>query len=267
MGALFGKVLVEKLGVLKAELQALIEAQHVDEVNSVDKPVEAKDGRSTEAQKLLNYQSLDLQKFYSGARIFYNDEFHTVADPIRHFWDSARSLVNPIGSVVDKLLIGAARVQVLTKSDEEILSAEESTTIDLLQQIGFSDSIIGGFFRPFFGGIFFDRELKTTSRFEDGGIGRDRVPAEQTEVTEPKAAEVASPAGNRRKRNVGSNGNDLTTTIAFNALCCLPCHDATDGAEGVIIDYGKSGAETQSMDEGDCREEDGGDEADVDGEE
>ncbi|KAK4271223.1 hypothetical protein QN277_019947 [Acacia crassicarpa] len=135
-----------------------------------------------EAQKLLNYQSLDLQKFYSGARIFYNDEFHTVADPIRHFWDSARSLVNPVGSVVDKLLIGATRVQVLTKSDEEILSAEESTTIDLLQQIGFSDSIIGRFFRPFFGGIFFDRELETTSRlfnfiFKCLALGDNTLPA------------------------------------------------------------------------------------------
>ncbi|XP_028800852.1 15-cis-phytoene desaturase, chloroplastic/chromoplastic-like [Neltuma alba] len=135
-----------------------------------------------EARKILNYESLDLQRFYSGARIFYNGEFHTVADPLRHFWDSARSLANPIGSVVDKLLIGATRVQVLTKSDEEILSADESTTIDLLKQIGFSDSVIGRFFRPFFGGIFFDRELETTSRlfnfiFKCLALGDNTIPA------------------------------------------------------------------------------------------
>ncbi|XP_027347106.1 15-cis-phytoene desaturase, chloroplastic/chromoplastic [Abrus precatorius] len=120
-----------------------------------------------EAQKLLNYQSLNLRKFYSGARIFYDGQFHTVADPLRHFWDSAKSLTNPIGSLVDKLLIGSTRIRVLTKSDEEILTAEEVPTIDLLKKLGFSDSIIGKFFRPFFGGIFFDPELETTSRLFD----------------------------------------------------------------------------------------------------
>lgn len=120
-----------------------------------------------EAQKLLNYRTLNLQKFYSGARIFYNGQFHTVADPLRHFWDAAKSLTNPVGSVVDKLLIGSTRIRVLTKTDEEILSAEEAPTIELLKKIGFSDSIIKQFFRPFFGGIFFDTELETTSRLFD----------------------------------------------------------------------------------------------------
>ncbi|CAN1149478.1 Protoporphyrinogen oxidase, partial [Linum perenne] len=34
-----------------------------------------------EARKLLHYNDLDLRKFYSSARIYYNGEFHTVADP------------------------------------------------------------------------------------------------------------------------------------------------------------------------------------------
>ncbi|XP_021897952.1 uncharacterized protein LOC110814705, partial [Carica papaya] len=39
--------------------------------------------------------------------------------------------------------------------------------INLLRNTGFSDSIVERFFRPFFGGIFFDRELETTSRLFD----------------------------------------------------------------------------------------------------
>lgn len=39
--------------------------------------------------------------------------------------------------------------------------------IELLRTSGFTDSIIDRFFRPFFGGIFFDRELETTSRLFD----------------------------------------------------------------------------------------------------
>ncbi|CAN4083483.1 unnamed protein product [Withania somnifera] len=117
-----------------------------------------------EARKILDYDSLNLRKFYSGAQVFYGGRFHTVADPLRHFSDSLQSLTNPIGTVVDKLLIGLTRLKVLTQGDDEMLNAEEVPTMDLLKKIGFSDSILERFFRPFFGGIFFDRELETTSR-------------------------------------------------------------------------------------------------------
>ncbi|CAG7878027.1 unnamed protein product [Brassica rapa] len=121
-----------------------------------------------EAKKLLDYKALDLQRFYAGAKVFYGGEFHTVADPLRHLWDSVASLTNPIGSVVDKGLIALTRARVLVKSDEEILMAsDEVPTIDLLRGIGFSDEILDRFFRPFFGGIFFDRDLETTSKLFD----------------------------------------------------------------------------------------------------
>ncbi|EEF46791.1 15-cis-phytoene desaturase, chloroplastic/chromoplastic [Ricinus communis] len=135
-----------------------------------------------EAQKLLDYQALDLQRFYSGAKIYFDGQFYTVADPLRHFWDAVESLTNPIGSILDKLLIGSTRLQALAKSDNEIFSASEVTTIDLLKNIGFSDSIVSRFFRPFFGGIFFDSELQTTSRlfnfiFKCLALGDNTLPA------------------------------------------------------------------------------------------
>ncbi|KAL8536119.1 hypothetical protein ACS0TY_011665 [Phlomoides rotata] len=118
-----------------------------------------------EAQKLLDYDALNLHRFYSGAKVFYGGRFHTVADPLRHFSDSLQSLANPIGTVIDKFLIALTRLRVLSQSDYEILTADDEVrTIELLRSIGFSDSILDRFFRPFFGGIFFDRELGTTSR-------------------------------------------------------------------------------------------------------
>ncbi|KAK1440302.1 hypothetical protein QVD17_06127 [Tagetes erecta] len=120
-----------------------------------------------EATKVLDYKALNLQKFYSGAKVYYNGTFHTVADPLRHFTDAIQSLTNPIGSVFDKSLIALTRLRVLTQSDDQLLTADETSTVDLLQRIGFSDSIVDRFFRPFFGGIFFDRELETTSRLFD----------------------------------------------------------------------------------------------------
>ncbi|KAK2986926.1 hypothetical protein RJ640_009069 [Escallonia rubra] len=120
-----------------------------------------------EAHKLLDYQALDLRKFYSGAQVYYDGRFHTVADPVRHFSDSLQTLANPIGTFLDKLLIGLTRLRVLTKSDGDILAAKEVSTIEFLRSSGFSDSIVDRFFRPFFGGIFFDTELETTSRLFD----------------------------------------------------------------------------------------------------
>nr|XP_043619934.1 15-cis-phytoene desaturase, chloroplastic/chromoplastic [Erigeron canadensis] len=135
-----------------------------------------------EAKKILNYETLDLQKFYSGAKVYYNGTFHTVADPLRHLADALQSLTNPIGTIVDKSLIAVTRLRVLTQSDEQIFSGDETSTLSLLKQIGFSDSIVDRFFRPFFGGIFFDRELETTSRlfnfiFKCLALGDNTLPA------------------------------------------------------------------------------------------
>ncbi|GAA0141339.1 oxidase [Lithospermum erythrorhizon] len=120
-----------------------------------------------EAQKLLDYNNLHLNKFYSGAKVFYNGGFHTVADPIRHFPDAISSLINPIGSVFDKVLVGLTRLRALTLTDEVILTGDEIKTVDFLRGVGFSDAMVERFFKPFFGGVFFDRELETTSRLFD----------------------------------------------------------------------------------------------------
>ncbi|PWA77901.1 FAD/NAD(P)-binding oxidoreductase family protein [Artemisia annua] len=120
-----------------------------------------------EARKILNYDTLNLQRFYSGAKVYYNGEFYNVADPLRHFFDAIQSLANPIGTIFDKLLIAWTRIRVLTQSDDQILSGDEMSTIELLKGIGFSDAMVDRFFRPFFGGIFFDNELETTSRLFD----------------------------------------------------------------------------------------------------
>ncbi|XP_050219491.1 polyamine oxidase 3 [Mercurialis annua] len=163
-----------------------------------------------EAQKLLNYQQLELQKFYSGAKVYSDDgQFYTVADPLHHFWDAVNSLTNPIGSIFDKLLIGSTRLQVVGKSDSEIFSAQEVPTIELLKNIGFSDSIITRFFRPFFGGIFFDRELQTTSRLFDFvfkclALGDNTLPAKGIEAIPNQLAAKLPPDSIRLNTRVSS---------------------------------------------------------------
>lgn len=135
-----------------------------------------------EAKKVLNYESLELKQFYSGALVFYDGGFQRVADPFRHFADSLGTLLNPIGTVFDKVLVGLARIKSVSISDEDILLAKEVSIIDKLKGFGFSSSMIDRFFRPFFGGIFFDTELKTSSRLFDFvfkclALGTNTLPA------------------------------------------------------------------------------------------
>ena len=117
-------------------------------------------------RELLDYDALDLQPFYAGADVFYDGEFHRVADPIRHLADGVATLtpLHPIGSIVDKVKVGLLRFQTLLSSNDDIFSASETTTEQALRNYGFSDEMIDRFFRPFIGGIYFDRSLQVTSR-------------------------------------------------------------------------------------------------------
>ncbi|KAJ6298637.1 hypothetical protein OIU76_019736 [Salix suchowensis] len=192
-----------------------------------------------EAQKLLDYQALELQKFYSGARIYFDGQFHTVADPLCHFFDSVKSLANPIGSVVDKLLIALTRIQVLGKSDDEITRADEVPTIDLLKKIGFSDSIVERFFQPFYGGIFFDRDLGTTSRLFDFifkclALGDNTLPAKGIGAIPNQLASKLPPDSislNTRVVSVGLD-KDQTTSMPF---VRLENGDVLQSELGVIV--------------------------------
>eukprot|EP00899_Mesostigma_viride_P010315 jgi/Mesvir1/19285/Mv10360-RA.1 len=117
-----------------------------------------------ECRSALDYDALGLGKFYAGAMVRYNGSFHRVADPFRHPLEGVASLANPIGTFVDKLKIGLVRLQSLQGDALDLLEAPETTIAARLQEIGFSDSMVERFFRPFLGGIFFDRKLRTTSR-------------------------------------------------------------------------------------------------------
>jgi hypothetical protein len=55
--------------------------------------------------------------------------------------------------------------QLKSKTNEEIFAQPASSTISFLKSYGWSDRIIENFFKPFFGGVFLERELHTSSNF------------------------------------------------------------------------------------------------------
>ncbi len=117
-----------------------------------------------ECQRTLDYVTLDLKPFYPGALVRFDGKMHRVADPWRHPADAVASLGSPVGSFMDKLRVAGLRESVRKGSVDALFERPETSTLSALKTWRFSDSMIERFFRPFFGGIFLERELRTSSR-------------------------------------------------------------------------------------------------------
>jgi phytoene dehydrogenase-like protein len=118
-----------------------------------------------EAKRLLDYGALQLQKFEPGALVWHKGKFHRFADPFRNPTAAAALLLDPIVPWTDKLRVAKLRARVQRGTWEAMFGRPEKTTRDYLQAVPFSANIMERFFEPFFGGVFLERELVTSSRF------------------------------------------------------------------------------------------------------
>lgn len=119
-----------------------------------------------EAQRLLDYESLDLQAFKSGAviRDILHNDFSVMANPFKEPTKIWSSLTSNVGTLTDKMRV--LRLILDTNNvQEEVFENEGISTIDYLRNYGFSDNMIQQFFRPFFGGVFLENELSTSANF------------------------------------------------------------------------------------------------------
>jgi protoporphyrinogen oxidase len=117
-----------------------------------------------QAQKHLDFTTLELQKFVPGATIFFNGKMHTIGDPLRDVSLLFSTLTAPIGTFGDKLKILKLNASLKKKSIEDIFASPETSTLLYLESKGFSNDIISRFFKPFFAGIFLEPDLNTSSR-------------------------------------------------------------------------------------------------------
>jgi protoporphyrinogen oxidase len=116
------------------------------------------------AQKYLDLESLDLQKFLPGASIFKNGKQVIIGDPLRDISLLFSTLFSGIGNFSDKLKILQLNTRLKNKTVSDIFSEKEQSTLTYLEDFGFSDQIIVQFFKPFFSGIFLESKLETSSR-------------------------------------------------------------------------------------------------------
>jgi len=117
-----------------------------------------------EAQRTLDYQALDLKKFTPGALSWFAGRLNKLIDPWRTPGGWGEAFSSDFGSFFDKLRILRLRSHLRNSSIEKIFQRPETSTKVALRSAGFSDEFIHRFFRPFFGGILLDGELKSSSR-------------------------------------------------------------------------------------------------------
>ena len=116
-----------------------------------------------EAKRVLDYDGLHLRPLYRGSDVHYKHQAHRFADPLHHPLDAFRNISDNFIPWRDKwhaLLL----LKEVTRTHSIERRIEEMETEDYLQNFGFSDSMIDRFFRPFFGGVFLEKDLRTSAR-------------------------------------------------------------------------------------------------------
>jgi phytoene dehydrogenase-like protein len=175
-----------------------------------------------EAGKLLELEALDLHAFEAGAICFDGKKLHRVMDVFRKPSSFFASALGPVGSMADKLRVALLRFRALGSSEDEIASRPDRPTHALLSQFGFSKPMIDGFFRAFYGGIFLERELRTSSRmfeftfkmFSKGNatlpaLGMGEIPLQIARRLPPETIRINAVVASVNETSVGLVGGEV----------------------------------------------------------
>ncbi|GAB3259607.1 NAD(P)/FAD-dependent oxidoreductase [Larkinella harenae] len=122
-----------------------------------------------EARRLLDYDALNLQRFRPGALIHHqsgsSERWIPFINPLREPSSVFQTLSSDAGTFSDKLRVVELMRQVSGLSTNDFFHQKATDTETFLEEFGFSEQIINLFFRPFFGGIFLEDALATSSNF------------------------------------------------------------------------------------------------------
>ncbi|MGJ8685515.1 MAG: NAD(P)/FAD-dependent oxidoreductase [Nonlabens sp.] len=134
------------------------------------------------AQEFLNLEALNLTTFSPASVVFIDGKKHEIGDAQRDFKFAWKTLIAGIGSLGDKWKVFTLSRKLKEKSLTDIFNTPEITTLQYLQDYGFSEKMIQRFFKPFYTGIFLETELQTSSRmfefvFKMFSIGNATIPA------------------------------------------------------------------------------------------
>ncbi|MFN7735956.1 MAG: NAD(P)/FAD-dependent oxidoreductase [Pirellula sp.] len=147
----------------------------------------------------LDLNRLHLKHFSAGARVRIGRSWSLVTDPSRSspsnfLSDAIQTSLSTVATISDKWKLLGFRNGLMKQNVDEILANHDMPSIERLRAIGFSNSIIERFFRPFFGGIFLDRSLSIPSSrmefiFRTFSKGYAALPAEGMQAIPKQVAE------------------------------------------------------------------------------
>jgi len=200
-----------------------------------------------EARRLFDYRALNLKAFRSGAVIRLADGRETtLQNPLQAPLAAFSALASPIGSLADKLRILGLVRHVLAHTPEQLLAQPATETLAFLRNYGWSERMIDTFFKPFFGGVFLDRELTTASNFFEfvfqqfvtgeaavPALGMQQLPAQLAARLPAAAVRLGTAAAAVEGPHVR-----LTTGQVLEGTAVVL---ATDGLTGLRLLAGRSG--------------------------
>ncbi len=118
-----------------------------------------------EARRLLDYDSLHLQPFFSGAYVMAGGRRQLVADPWRHALAAAGTLLSPVATWGDRLRVARLRAEAGASEVPPVQRpVDDISTAEFFMQQGFTDHFRRTFLFPFFRGIFLEHHLQTSAR-------------------------------------------------------------------------------------------------------
>ncbi|MDX2176767.1 MAG: NAD(P)/FAD-dependent oxidoreductase [Candidatus Sumerlaeia bacterium] len=159
-----------------------------------------------ECRSQLDYKALRLGMFHPGAQVAAAGRFWTVADPRRMPLQIFETLRAPIGGFADKLAVLRLVAKANAGGLDALFRRRDTTTLDSLRRLGFSNRMIDRFWRPFLGGIFLGRDLGASSRMMEfvirmmsqGGTalpaaGMGAIPRQLAQAVPPHALHLREP--------------------------------------------------------------------------
>lgn len=113
------------------------------------------------ARRQLDLKALKLQAFDSGAVIVEGRRWNEIGDPLKDPKALVPTLLSTVALTSDKVKLLKLRREVVRRPIDQF---DDVPSLDYLRKYGFSERFIELFLRGFFGSVFLDRTLATSSR-------------------------------------------------------------------------------------------------------
>lgn len=192
------------------------------------------------ARAQLDLDALDLQPFSPGVQVRVDGRLQALADPVRDPGRALGGLTSTVLRTADTARLLALRARVTLPDGQVVATREQQEAGARLTELGFSSRVLRRFFQPFLGGVFFDPQLRTSSRmlelvFRSFFTGDVAVPARGMGAMPRQLADRLPPGAVRLATPVRAVQQGAVTTTDGERVEAEHVVVATDGPAAVAL--------------------------------